>query len=638
MLRGRILTAVLLALTIGLVGAATAAATTDITGAWQISEDVFHNGVYQYGPGGNEYDITVEDQQGNFDGGPYGFSEDLITGQLTGSSVLFSCTNGCVNISQADREVYSGTLSGNGQTMTGISATCGTLVSPQNVLWEGTWSASLPGTTAPTPPASVDKAAADALCNVPAPAGVDLRHTTSTTVQCVAPPGATGGDVVCVVTVTDTGTPPETPIGVVNFSAGAAVGTFPGGASCELAPATTSAGGPATCSVTLHPGAGGTPAGATIAVQATYAGNADLKPSTAPSAALSGGAAPVTTTTTSTSTSVAGSTTTTSSGGGSTPGSTHPGVTPATGNSTAAAALSECEAFALNGGGEGDSAVAEQVFCTQIASVSQVLGATWLLQSTGGDLGLIVLAGDFSHEFAVFSNTGNAWLSGVAHVPSWNQSQYQAVQAAMHDPPVASYETLATPAIAAVEQVPVTGSKANRAAAKAINRWLSALASSRAAADAFTLTVNRAGGARAASSKVWVGRQMRLAIRFAKQLAADYDALGPLTAQLAALAAHASAAQGPKLAAVTKLRTQIAHSGLTGAERKRLQALGFTAAGIAALVAAAKDAQVPTSAFIPSPAKLLADPRLQQEYTYLALFFRLWATKPSVVADAALGA
>jgi len=631
-LGGRILVVVLLALALGLLAAGTASAATDVTGAWTLSEDVFQNGVYQYGPGSNEYDITVEDQQGNFDGGPYGFTEDLITGKLTGSDVLFSCTNGCVNISQSDREVYEGTLSGDGQSMTGISATC-TLETPPTVLWEGTWTATLPGAAALVPASSVDSAAADALCNVATPPGVDLRHSTSTTVQCTRGPNL-NDDSVCVATVSDTDTPPETPVGPVDFSADPTVGTFPAGASCDLSPVSASAGAPASCSVTLQPGAGGTPLAATVAVQATYAGNADLAPSTATSAALSASGAPVTTTTSATSSSpVTGSTTTTP------PGTTAPTVTPATGNNTAAAALSQCEAFAQNGGGlDPDSEVSEQVYCTQIASVSQVLGAKWLLQSTGGDLGLTILAGDFSHNFAVFTNIGNAWLAGVAHVPSWNQSQYNAVEAAMHDPPVASYEQLAKPVTPKAAKVPVTGSQANRAAAKAVNRWLGALASSQGVADAFTLTVNRAGGARAAASQVWVGRQTRLAIGFAKQLAADYDALGPLTAQLATLAAHATAAQGPTLAAVSKLRKQIAHSGLTGAERKQLHALGLSPAGIAALVAAAKDPQVPTSAFISSPAKLLADPELQSEYTYLALFFRLWTINPSVVADAALGA
>lgn len=456
---------------------------------------------------------------------------------------------------------------------------------------------------------------AAAICNLPPPSGVDQRHTTATQTTCYRGTTLTS-DSTCVATVTDTDTPAGTPQGSVQFTVTGSQGSLPDGASCVLAANSSSAGSPASCSVTFQPGSAGTPANSTVPLETDYPGDTDYLPSSAATAAVSLSTAPP-----------------------------PPGGTQPTPPQPELFSYNECEDWAYStsatppgvytGPSGADVPQAERdIYCAQVAGLSLIQGGAWAVTSTAG---AAILGATFAHSFGLYVAEPAGFAAAAAQFAAWSNSMYAAYARGMDDPPVSSFEKLAKPAVPRLPKVRVSGSASVRAAARALNRLIELLASTRAMADAFTTTVDRAGGARQAHDDLWEGRQTRLAITFADGLASDFTKLESLTRSVAKLAAHAAGAHVDlSIAELKRLRAQISHTGLTAAERSRLRSLGYDPAQLAAIVAAARDTKVPTREFVTSPAKLFADPRLAKEYASLRLFFHLWAREPAVVAASEL--
>jgi hypothetical protein len=147
--------------------ASASAAPVNVTGEWHLQENVFNSaGVYERA-GTESYDIPLEDSEGNFLGSVYE-NGDAIRGKVTAHAVLFSVA--VVGGGSPYNEVYTGTVASSGETMEGISASCPEIEGAP-AIYEGTWTMSLPGATAPAPPSTVDRQAADALCSETLPTG-----------------------------------------------------------------------------------------------------------------------------------------------------------------------------------------------------------------------------------------------------------------------------------------------------------------------------------------------------------------------------------------------------------------------------------------------------------------------------------
>jgi hypothetical protein len=182
-------------------------------------------------------------------------------------------------------------------------------------------------------------------------------------------------------------------------------------------------------------------------------------------------------------------------------------------------------------------------------------------------------------------------------------------------------------------KIRVAGSASARTAAKDLNELSAELGSTRAIAAAFESTVDRAGGAKLAGNNDWQGRQTRLAVSLADQLSAGYTRLEPLVQTLGTLAKHAPLArESISPAQLRRIRTQIARSGLTSAERARLRALGFGSSQLAALVQSTRENSGASSQLESSPAALLSDPHFTTDLQNLQLFFHLWPQRAEVLA------
>ena len=608
---------------------ATASAETPMTGAWRHQERVYDtNGVYQYGVNGDADDITLQDDSGNFAGAEYA-KGNRIRGVVANGSVRWyeEISNG----GSSYNEVFQGTLSDHDNVVSGYAASCVGGTSSGHAIYQSTFVMSLPGATTPVPTPSTGPpglATANDLCHQPLPPGPDFRHATATAVRCFR--GAASTDTAtCEATVVDSGSPAETPSSGVNFAVAADKGSLPGGATCQLK-ASGGAGSPGTCQVTYAPPAGGLAPGADVPIQATYTGDNDHKPSSTDHGTSVGGAAPP-------------------------PSTTPPVQTPPPGGSPAppaagASTIAECERFALlpadlalsaadyAGPPSGYGPDAQTVItCALLASAQVAGGGRWAVESLAASLTQLDFSSRFIHRYPTFVEIGQEWQYVPAQVRPWISSQTTAHTTAVHDPPAASYTKLAVAHPVKVPLIRLSGNAKARATATTLNRWTRAMATSRGLADAFTLTVNRAGGAKAAGKPAWRGRQMRLAISLARRLSAQDAALIPLTTKLVALAKAAPLAKlATPTATLGRLRTQIARHGLTKVQRKQLAHLGYGPAEQQAVVAAAKSTSVKTGSLPATPVKLLSDPELITQLRTFALYFKLWAAGPDAVTAAAL--
>jgi hypothetical protein len=597
---------------------------TDVIGEWHIQEQVFDSSGTPNHEGTNDYDFLTEDQSGNFAGTPFGLA-DIIKGQVgSGGSVVFSCTNGCTQANQPDYELYQGTLDQAGTEISGIAASC-TNSNPHAIALS-TWNATLNGSgaTAALPPTTIDTSAATALCSLTQPTGPVMLHPTTTSDACSGSGSESGSaTITCTATVSDGDTPAVTPTGTVSFSS--SQGSFPAGSTCTLAAISSASGSPAACGVSFVAAGGAPSSGASLAISAGYSGDGGHAGSAASSASYNGPGG--------------------STGGGGTSGTMTP-------PQPTLLSLGDCEDFAnqpVNGpppppgtytgaGGFYGTKAQLFVYCQQVAELALLQEAGFTVSATGASYDPLDPGPSFVHNFQTYIELPNGgWQVVAAQIAPWSQSQYAAYQAGVSDPPAPRYEVLASPARVRVPAIPVRGNAAARRTARILDRWLTALAHTRALADAFTTSVDRAGSARAAGASVWVGRQTRNAIGFAAMLVTDDTALAGLTRTVAGLAAKARLAhRGLSRRQLDALRARLVRHGLSAAERARLRALGYDDAAIAALLHAARQKHVTNAQLLSTPAALLGDPHLLGQLRGLALFFRTWPQQPSVLADAAL--
>jgi hypothetical protein len=168
-------------------------------------------------------------------------------------------------------------------------------------------------------------------------------------------------------------------------------------------------------------------------------------------------------------------------------------------------------------------------------------------------------------------------------------------------------------------------------------RWLTLLARSRILADGFGHTVDRAGGAQKAKSRVWEGRQMRRAIHLALALSRDLAELSIVAPRVAQDARRIKALRKRvSLSRLKAVRARIAKKGFTTRERRGLRALGLTDADIRAARAGARKRSIDLKTIPRSTSDLLgAKPHLKMFGTYAA-FFRMFTILPDVKKRAAL--
>jgi hypothetical protein len=598
---------VVLAVLAGGAFATSASAETDVTGNWQmLGEYWFHNSTTPGGMG-NNFQFLLEDSSGNFGGSnPTGLQ---IRGKVTGSDVRFVILGSGAGGSPYN-EIYQGTITSPGH-MSGYGAGCTRQsADPSAFVYASQWAIVQQGQPDTPVWSTTRDARSEALCADPLPPGPDFRHPSTTQAQCYR--GAALADSsTCVVTVTD-GTGQSAPRDDVAFTVPAGQGSVLAPASCALVPVSTAT---STCRVTYTPDALHPATGATVPLRSAYVGDDDHKPSVVTSATLTVGPAP---------------------------------PAPPADTTVKTYTTPQCSDFAISnpvvppgnytGPNDAYGLDAQQyLYCQTLGEALLIPGGKFVIATLAAALNQLDGNAKWVQKFPTFVETPGGWQSVTATIQPWAGGQQTAFNTAVHDPPASSYKTLAKAKPAKVPLVRVSGSEKTRTTTKALNAWVKALATSRGLADAFTLTVNRAGGAKKAHSTLWQGRQMRLAITLAKQLAAQDAALVAPTRKLAALAAKDKLAQrGLSAKQLQKIRAKIAKSGLSKAQKARLKKLGYDSTALAAVVAAAKSTSVPTSGLASTPAKQLADPQLVTQLQRYALYFRLWPKRLDVLAEAAL--
>jgi hypothetical protein len=600
------------------------ASATDVTGSWAHQEyDFTSSGGNAGGYSGVNDEITLEDTSGGFSGTNDSESDPLLGNVASDGVTLDFWVKREHDPGSLAIQVFHGTLNGAGNIITGYSAICayGDGKAPREVIYQANFVMSLPKVeNVPTPSLTPPGQPALELCDEePLPPGPDFRHATSTALQCFRGP-TPGDDSTCVATVTDEGTPAETPSSAVNFTVSPGGGSLPDGSQCTLAASTATSGSPGTCQITYAPPPGGLAEEAVVPIQATYIGDSDHKPSSVAVASSVAGKAP--------------------------PPST---LTPIQISAPGLGTLPQCENYGAVSGnvnippgdytgpnGEYGAKAQNALSCSLLATAALVSGGKWVTANLAGVLESANAGSRFEQTFQTFIETENGYIEVDAQIHPWATSQNRAQTTGVHDPPASSFTTLVKVKPAKLPLIRVSGNAKTRSNTKTLNTWLKELALSRGLADAFTQTVNRAGGAKAAGNTAWEGRQIRLAITLSKELSAADTALIPLTQKIAALAATSPLAKrGLSVSALQRIRKKIASSGLSKTQRAHLKKLGYDAAELAAVVAAAKDTSVPTSTLLSTPAQALASPQLISEMRTFALFFELWPDRPEVLTAAA---
>lgn len=188
-------------------------------------------------------------------GGPTNSFTWPITGSMDGYVVTM---NAVYDQLPSYKVTFVGTVSADGQTMSGLWANTG---STPSQAFTATRTDAPPATGGTPPP--------------PPPPTTTGKRPSVVSVVCNRGPDATSTSQ-CTATVGDAGAPPRaTPTGTVAWSA--TQGSF-AASTCALSPTPLSP-GVASCTVTYQPGPSGTPAGTALPVTARYGGDARLAPS-----------------------------------------------------------------------------------------------------------------------------------------------------------------------------------------------------------------------------------------------------------------------------------------------------------------------------------------------------------------------
>ena len=218
----------------------------------------------------------------------------------------------------------------------------------------------------------------------------------------------------------------------------------------------------------------------------------------------------------------------------------------------------------------------------------------------------------------------------------------------LDDPPDPKFKTTVKPkSVKAVRFVTKRGK--DRKPAALLGRYLTQQLKIAALGKALVATLDKAGGAELAKNTAYQGKQMRLAIRYSKQLTAllitqRRQAASVQTAIRRLPGANfrikASMFVAPKSAKArrnhTKALSQYARD--LRKQRKALSRLGFTTADGKKLLAYARDPSA-DDMFLPIPkdlADLVAGADARKLMDLMILSQRYWVVEPSVVAAAAL--
>ncbi len=465
----------------------------------------------------------------------------------------------------------------------------------------------------------------------------DPRRPTGATVRCDRGPLPTS-DSRCTVTVGDAGPPPRSaPVGTVRWTA--TEGGFPTGSSCRLQ---VSGSGPGIsfCAVAYRPGPKGTPGGTEIPVTAAYEGSDVHRPTGQRHRLIDATV-----------------------------------IDPGTGEQGPSA--EQCAAMADARGarraiprvnqqyqnpevdaagrptgyqeGVGSKVLRNVAYCTDFAltgaletgkaAVTGVGAVAWTGAATVGGFALGAEAGPVGSAVGATTFGATAWEYGGKQMASASWGYAKGIGTALSDPPNPRFKSLSRPAKARIPKMrPIGRSARARADERLLRSWITTLDRLERLSNAFTATLDKAGGAEVAGDRVWQGRHMRYAISLAGQLARTSDALTPLGARVAARARTArEARRRPKARRLAAARARVAKRGFTARERKRLARAGFDAGAQELLRAIARDPRYRTSALLAAPGPALRRHASTPLWRDGARALRLWVQHPQVVEQAKLG-
>lgn len=465
----------------------------------------------------------------------------------------------------------------------------------------------------------------------------DARRPTGATVRCDRGPQPTS-DSRCTVTVGDAGPPPRSaPTGTVRWTATA--GGFRYGGTCRLE---VSGYGPGIsfCAVTYVPGPKGTPGGTEIPVAAAYEGSETHRPTGQRHRLIDATIVD--------------------------PGTGEQGPSPsecaalADGSAGARSTLRVDQRYANpeydaagrptgQSEGLGWKVVRNVAYCAETTATLAIEGgktvatgaasAVWTggaaflggaLGAEAGPVGAVATGGIFG---------ATAWQYGGSQMASASKSYAQGIGTALQDPPNPRFRSLSRPAKTTVPRIRAAGRGSRaRSDARLLRSWITGLERVERLSDAFTATLDKAGGAQIAGDRAWQGRHTRYAISLARQLARASDAMTPIGRRVAVRArTSADAKRRPKARRLAAARARVAKRGFTKRERSRLAAAGFGTAEQAALRALAQDPSVNTTRLLTAPGPLLRRYATTPLWRDGARALRLWIRHPQVVEQAKLG-
>ncbi len=448
------------------------------------------------------------------------------------------------------------------------------------------------------------------------PGNIMRIHATGTRVSCNRGPNPTD-DFQCTAEVGD-GAPelPTSPTGTVTFTS--TRGTFRFGNSCVLKPSTGS-GSVSSCAVTWIPPAGGLEAGNQPDLVASYPGDAAHGPSTGttqPKIAI-GFLVPLPPT----------------------PATCDRAATDAQRIAGRAGATARTALNTFTGPQTDKDWGAWAYYNAATCKNGIATGIGYAVQFVGGATPVVYNGALLLDVEPVTRVMGTTWGNNVVILPvsyamyKSGQSIVETADKSQKDPPDPRFKTYAkvrrTPRITIKP-----GGGLTPAGAAAIGRLLTAQLAADATAKALGATIDKAGGALKARSRTWQGRQVRLALRYAKAFIRQVSALPGLRAAAARAAARAPQfSRAPSPAAIRRAQGKLRRTGLPRGLVARLRILGFSAAELRALRAAAVTAK-PTGDL--RPARMLTDPAVSDSYRMVAAYFRIWASSPQVIAASKL--
>jgi hypothetical protein len=194
---------------------------------------------------------------------------------------------------------------------------------------------------------------------------------------------------------------------------------------------------------------------------------------------------------------------------------------------------------------------------------------------------------------------------------------------AQSDPPRADYKVIARPRVPHVARIKASAAVPAQTA-RALNAVQGGALKATALAVATTDSIARAGGAKLAHNSVWQHRQIKAAIKYAKQLSAAIDALVPVSTHAAALVGKSPVLSKPfDKSRLPALKHRLAQHGLPPSVAKLIRSFhipGTTPHSVSAAIQKLSASALPTS--LPA---LLGGAATVQLYQQAASLFRAFA-------------